>query len=253
MIILFPGNMANMGEPSKPSSELGKLREKCRDLVSQNERLMDSEIQLKKERKLLDNEVASLRKELNLKDSKLIRASAQGAINNTSSTVQEGLIKELTIKFEGAKEDCELAKKEASRYKLLYKEAQALYADQIRVGILKKDFPSQKKEVFNQIQSIMNPQEFIPPQSKRMIQEAQGLDDTISSVKSNIMSNLDRLGESHTKLALNIKKEPDLRLKTVELRQVFQTQPDGSLSLVSSTPVFKQEKMDYDIIELDSD
>ena len=61
---------------------------------------------------------------------------------------------------------------------------------------------------------------------------------------------MDKLGEAYVNITVKVKTETVPTTKLVEFRQIFQTKEDGSLALISSTPVIKKE-YDGEIITLE--
>ena len=117
--------------------ELVRLREKCHDQQRKIDESSESESALKLANISLERNIKSLRKQLQTAEGKLLRHSAYGGVSSANSAQTESKIKELTIKLSGAKEKVDDAREEARKYKNLYKEAKALYAEQSRVSIMK--------------------------------------------------------------------------------------------------------------------
>ena len=231
-----------------PKSELVRLREKCLDQQRKIDESSESESALKLTNVSLERDIKSLKKQLQTAEGKLLKHSAYGAVSSANSAQNESKIKELTIKLSGAKEEVAEAKKEARKYETLYKEAKTLYAEQNRKSIMKL---TPEGRTIEKIGLIMAPSQFIasPPKKKAKL-AVKDWENKIKAVKTSVLSNLDRLGVGYSQINTRVKSES----KLVVFRQVYETKSDGSLRLVSSTPVVKAEPVvDPDVITLDSD
>ena len=93
--------------------------------------------------------------------------------------------------------------------------------------------------------------EFVPP-SLRKPKSDICLYQSVATVKESVLASLDRLGDKFVQMAVKIKTESPPPA-TVEFRQVFRTNSDGSLSLVSSVPLVKREPGLNEIVTIDSD
>ena len=122
---------------------------------------------------------------------------------------------------------------------MLYKEAKALYAEENRRGILKKN--QGKRQIKDQMHEILGPKQYVLLSTKSLLLAATNLKEKLKNTKTSVMKSLDKLGEEYVMMKVKVKKE-EAPMKTVEFRQTYATLPDGSLSLISSVPVIKVEK-----------
>ena len=227
------------GEPEKPSTEVRNLRERCRELEYMNKDLIESEKEAKQANIAMESDIISLKKRLKAAEDKLVRGSAFGAIAQTDAEMQHSKTVELKTKLEGAKEECGELKKDNEKLTMLYKEAKALYAEENRRGILKKN--QGKRQIKDQLHEILGPKQYVLPSTKSLLLAATNLKEKLKNTKTSVMKSLDKLGEEYVMMKVKVRKE-EAPMKTVEFRQTYATLPDGSLSLISSVPVIKVEK-----------
>ncbi len=199
-----------------PKSELVRLREKCLDQQRKIDESSESESALKLTNVSLERDIKSLKKQLQTAEGKLLKHSAYGAVSSANSDQNESKIKELTIKLSGAKEEVAEAKKEARKYETLYKEAKTLYAEQSRKSIIKL---TPEGKTIEKIGLIMAPSQFIASPPKKTKLAVKDWENKIKSVKTSVLSNLDRLGVGYSQINTRVKSES----KLVVFRQVYET------------------------------
>ena len=156
-----------MAGNSKPQSEVEKLRAKLTKANSTIENLNNQLSELKDTNNSLLNDVTSLKAEVKLKTSKLLKSSAAGATIEAEAILQEGKIKELTIKLEGISQQHKSALKQANKYEGLYHDAKQLYENQNRSGILKSVTITDRAIIQSKIADIVSSSCYSPPPLKK--------------------------------------------------------------------------------------
>ena len=230
-----------MAGNSRAQSEVEKLRAKLTKANSSIEELSNQISELKDTNNSLMNDVTSLKAEVKLKTTKLLKCSAAGTIIEAESILQEGKIKELTIKLEGISQQHKSALKEANKYEGLYHDAKQLYENQNRSGILKAATSTDRAIIQSKIADIVSTSCYSPPPLKKSKISGQTVNESIEKVKISVLQNMDKLGMAYATISVKRETEAAPSTKLVEFRQIFQTNDDGSLALISSTPVIKKE------------
>ena len=243
--------MSVQNEADSLTCELVTLRARCLELSTCNDSLLlEAEID-KKMVVSLKADVKTLQGLLKDREDKLLRSGAAGALAGAREAERDGVVRELEIKLEGARAECKEATQRSSHFSKLYKEAQVLYAESRRTSILKPAKGVVGADMCPNLDQLLAGHEFVPP-SLRKPKRDICLSQSVATVKESVLASLDRLGDKFVQMAVKIKTESPPPA-TVEFRQVFRTNSDGSLSLVSSVPLVKRESGLNEIVTIDSD